>query len=183
MATALPDTRADPCAVLPHALALRVFGGVSVEERLRCREVCRSWCATLDDHTLWLRLDLTRAGGAACSVLLLLAATARAVGQLQALRLTYGAHDARMRAALPNVAAANSATLQELRLHADGFLTRFPATTVEALLRAAPHLQILEADVYLSHADEAHRLLRNEPPFGPLRVSRLCVGGWLIADR
>jgi hypothetical protein len=94
-----------------------MFGGVSVEERLRCREVCRGWCATLDDHSLWLRLDLTRADGAPCKVSLLRAVAARAGGQLQALRLMCGLYDELMPEALRNVAAANSATLQELRVH------------------------------------------------------------------
>jgi hypothetical protein len=186
VATALRDTRADPCATLPHALALRVFGGVSVEERLRCREVCRGWCATLDDHSLWLRLDLTRADGAACSLALLRAATARAAGQLQALRLTcvHPAVDDRMHAALCAVAAANSATLQELRVRtnekrlSDGL----GVANLEALLRAAPQLQVLDADAFCFGVDEAHRLLRSEPPFEPLRVSRLGVDGLQTAD-
>jgi hypothetical protein len=175
MAAALADTRADPCAALPHALALRVFSAVSVEERLRCREVCRGWCATLDDHSLWLRLDLTRADGAPCSVALLRAATVRAGGQLQALRLTCNAHAERMREALCAVAAANSATLQELRVLADAPGACFPVTTLEALLHAAPQLRKLEADVHCSGADGAHRLLRSEPPFGPLRVRLIMV--------
>jgi hypothetical protein len=37
---------------------------------------------------------------------------------------------------------------------------------LKAVLRAAPHLQILETDVQCTSADEAHRMLRNKPPFG-----------------
>jgi hypothetical protein len=173
MAAALPDTRADPCAALPHALALRVFGALDVEERLRCREVCRGWCATLHDHTLWLRLDLTRADGAACSVALLRAATARAGGQLQALRLAYSARKrVQMDEALCNVAAANSVTLRELCIRSTTF--RATGEGLEALLRAAPQLQVLEADVHTTgrpaDPSHTHRLLRNEPPFMPLRM-------------
>jgi hypothetical protein len=40
---------------------------------------------------------------------------------------------------------------------------------LEALLRAAPQLLLLEADAHCNTADDAHRLLR-EPPFGPLRM-------------
>jgi hypothetical protein len=173
LAAALPDTRADPCAALPLALALRLFGALSVEERLRCREVCRAWCATLADHTLWLRLDLTRADGTECTEAFLRAATARAGGQLQALRLTCGLQDDRMREKLCSVAAANSATLQELRVHAAlAQYLRGGVDTLEMLLRAAPQLHILEADIRAG-AREAHRLLRNEPPFGPLRLRNL----------
>jgi hypothetical protein len=175
MAAALPDTRADPYAALPHALALHVFGDLTVEERLRCREVCRGWCATLADHTLWLRLDLTRADGAACSVALLRAATARAGGQLRALRLTYRAHERGLHQALCKVAAANSATLQELRLYADFLPFFLPVLILEALLHAAPQLEVLEADAACADVDETHLLLCNKPPFGPLRVRRFTL--------
>jgi hypothetical protein len=40
----------DPFAALPHALALAIFSRLTVEQRLRCIEVCRGWRATLDDH-------------------------------------------------------------------------------------------------------------------------------------
>jgi hypothetical protein len=127
---------------------------------------------------------LTRADGAACSLALLRAATARAAGQLQALRLTCGAVDDDMHAALCAVAAANSATLQELRVRTDE--KRFPyglgVANLEALLRAAPQLQVLDADAFCFDVDEAHRLLRSEPPFEPLRVSRLGVDGLQTAD-
>ncbi len=174
MAAALRDTRANPFAALPHALSLRVFGAVSVEERLRCREVCRGWRATLDDHSLWLRLDLTRADGAACSEALLRAATARAGGKLQALRLTCCAHFCAIGLEFGRVVAANSATLQELRVHGKDA----PALSVFDVLqtlRAATRLQIFELDVRCNNVNEAHQLLRNNPPFGLLRVRRLEV--------
>ncbi len=53
-------TDGDPFAALPHAVALRVFGGVPVEQRLRSAEVCRGWYATLSDAALWTELDLRR---------------------------------------------------------------------------------------------------------------------------
>jgi hypothetical protein len=176
MAAALPDTRADPCAVLPHALALRLFSALSLEERLRYRRVCRGWRATLDDHSLWLRLDLTRADGRASYTALLRAATARAGGQLQALRLTCITHpDHAAYAPLLSVAAANGATLQELRVQLDAPLSHVHIAVVRALLLAAPNLRILEADVSSFSTDEALRLLRNEPPFEPLRVRRITI--------
>jgi hypothetical protein len=46
---------------------------------------------------------------------------------------------------------------------------------LETLLRAAPQLRILEADVFCDNAADAHRVLRNEPPFEPLRVRELGV--------
>jgi hypothetical protein len=46
---------------------------------------------------------------------------------------------------------------------------------LEALLRAAPQLHKLQADVFCEDVAEAHRVLRNEPPFGPLRVRHISV--------
>jgi hypothetical protein len=71
-----------------------------------------------------------------------------------------------LQAALFAVAAANAVTLQELRMIA-------PVEDMEALLRAAPQLRTLEADIDCKNAADAHRVPRNEPPFGPLRVRQL----------
>jgi hypothetical protein len=162
----------DPFAALPHALALAIFSRLTVEQRLRCIEVCRGWRATLADHAAWMQLDLTRADGSACSEALLRAATSRAGGQLRSLRLTYRRA---MQAGVCAVAAANAATLQELRLTApaDAFAEeRCGIRDSEELLRAAPQLRVLEADAFCVAA-HAHQVLRNEPPFGPLRVQHL----------
>jgi hypothetical protein len=75
----------DPFAALPYALALAVFSRLTVEQRLRCIEVCRGWRATLADRATWLQLDLRRADGKACSKALLRAATSRAGGKLRSL--------------------------------------------------------------------------------------------------
>jgi hypothetical protein len=167
----------DPLAALPHALALAVFSRLTVEQRLRCLEVCRGWRATLADHAAWLQLDLTRADGGECSEALLRAATSRAGGQLRSLRLACG--DA-LQDSLCAVAAGNSATLQELRISAPGGYTqRRRVRDLEALLRAAPLLRTLEADVQCGDVTDAHRVLHNEPPFGPLRVRQLFV--WVRA--
>jgi hypothetical protein len=150
---------------------------LTVEERLRCIEVCRGWRATLNDHRAWQCLDLARADGSARSeARLLLAATTRACGQLRSLRLACG-HA--LHGALCSVAASNAATLQELRISAPA--AAFPQSRrirqLETLLRAAPQLRTLEADVDCLNTAEAHRVLRNEPPFGPLRVRQLFVKG------
>jgi hypothetical protein len=163
----------DPFAALPHALALAIFSRLTVEQRLRCIEVCRGWRATLRDRVAWQQLDLTRADGSACSEALLCAATSRAGGQLRSLRLACG--EPAMQTALCAVAAGNAATLQELRISApDGFSHR-SVRDLEALMRAAPQLRTLEADVICVNTAEAHRVLRHEPPFGPLRVLQLRV--------
>ncbi len=78
----------DPFAALPHALLLALFALLPVDQRLRCAEVCRGWRALLSDVSLWLRLDLSPAGGVArdaATNALLRAAAARAAGGLRAL--------------------------------------------------------------------------------------------------
>jgi hypothetical protein len=45
------------------------------------------------------------------------------------------------------------------------------------LLQAAPLLRVLEADAFCKGTEEARRLLRNEAPFGPLRVRTLVALG------
>jgi hypothetical protein len=175
MAAALPDARADPFATLPHALALAIFSRLTVEQRLRCIEVCRGWRATLNDHSAWQCLDLRRADGSACSEALLLAATNRAGGQLRSLCLACSGRS--MQAAVCAVAADNATALEEPRIRAPppAALSRRSVRDLEALLVAAPQLRTLEADVSCNNAADAHRVLRNEPPFGPLRVRELCV--------
>jgi hypothetical protein len=77
-------------AVLPQVLLLLVLALVPVDARLRCAEVCRGWRIAVADHSLWLRLDLSRTSGVGCAVTdtLLRTAVARAAGGLQALDLT-----------------------------------------------------------------------------------------------
>jgi hypothetical protein len=168
----VPDGE-DPFAALPHEVALIIFSRLTVEQRLRCIAVCRGWRATLADRDAWLQLDLTRADGSDCSEALLLAATSRAGGQLRSLRLACGGHA--LHDSLCAVAAGNVATLEELRISAPGaaYPQRRRVEELEALLRAAPQLRTLEADVNCDNAAEAQRVLRNEPPFGPLRVRQL----------
>jgi hypothetical protein len=73
-------------APLPYALVLYIFSLLPVDQRLRCAEVCRGWRVVLSDASLWLRLDLSPAGGVArASEALLRAATKRAAGGLRAL--------------------------------------------------------------------------------------------------
>jgi hypothetical protein len=171
MAAAL-DTRADPFATLPHALALDIVSRLTVEQRLRI-EVCRGWRATLTDRAAWLQLDLRRADNSECSEALLRASTSRAGGELRSLCLACSGRS--MQAAVCAVAAGNATTLVELRISTPGAARQCGVQDLEALLRAAPQLRTLEADVSCANAAEAHRILRNEPPFGPLRVRELCV--------
>jgi hypothetical protein len=49
---------------LPLSLALAIFALLPVDQRLRCREVCRGRRAVLTEEiSLWRRLDLSASGG------------------------------------------------------------------------------------------------------------------------
>jgi hypothetical protein len=153
---------------------LYIFSLLPVDQRLRCAEVCRGWRAVLSDASLWLRLDLSAVSGVAqASEALLRAAAKRAAGGLQALNLTGCSMSLH---ALRAVAAENTAALVELRMAALDDTTSWwglESLAVDQLLQAAPLLRVLEADVRCEGAEEARRLLRNEAPFGPLRVRKL----------
>jgi hypothetical protein len=174
---AVAERQSSALAPLPYALVLYIFSLLPVDQRLRCAEVSRGWRAVLSDASLWLRLDLSAASGVArATEALLCAATKRAAGGLQALDLT----DCRSISldALLAVAVENTAALVELRIAALDDTTHWWAlesAEIEQLLQAAPQLRVLEADVRCEAVGQARRLLRNEAPFGPLRVRNLRV--------
>jgi hypothetical protein len=186
MAAVEDVTAGDPFAALPHALACRILLLLSVQERARCAVVCPRWCATVADQSVWLRLDLSRADGAACSEATLHGAAARAGGQLQALRLAClgtlpAAEQIRLHGALCAVVAANAGTLRELLVDKPSGTFGLRLTELEALFAAAPQLRMLHACADCVGAEDARRLLRSEPPFAPLRVSDVSVH-YLPAD-
>jgi hypothetical protein len=85
-------------APLPQPLALRILALLPVDARARCACVSRgSWRATVADVSLWLRLDLTPAGGVpqrrVTDALLRGAAARAAGGRLQRLAVVAAAGD------------------------------------------------------------------------------------------
>jgi hypothetical protein len=171
---AVAERESSALAPLPLSLVLAIFALLPVDQRLLCRAVCRGWRAVLGDVSLWLRLDLSAESGVASRMVtdaLLQAAAARAGGSL--LSLTVMDCPAVTREALLAVATASAVTLREARLCL-GALGELSCEQLEALVRTAPLLRTLHADVTCTAA-EARRLLRNEPPFEALRVRRLAV--------
>jgi hypothetical protein len=156
-------------------LVLAVFARLPVDARARCKLVCRGWRDTLMDVSLWTRLDLSPSSGVRVAVkdAVLSGASGLARGGLTALDASdcfNVTHDA-----LLAVVAANAGALTELHLHTEGSrpaLLTYP--NAEALLRKAPLLRVLDADVRTADT-EAPRMLRNEALFGPLRVRYLVV--------
>jgi hypothetical protein len=169
---------------LPLSVVLHIFSLLPVDCRLRCAEVCRGWRSVLLERSLWTRLELTeesgvhlpyRYGGHTLNALLRCAA-ARAGGGLQSLHIEV---DYVTPQALLAVAAANAGALEELRTYVEsthglGFTSLVRA---EALLRAAPLLRVFATDLHCEMTDvqAVRRALRDEAPFGPLRVRQLDV--------
>ena len=129
---------------------------------------------------MWARLDLLPTSGVtvAFTDAVLRGAAARAQGQLSALLLN--CCEELSYAALLDVITFNTGSLRELTCLAvgevDGRILTFEE--VEKLARAAPQLRVFHADVHASTVAEAARLLRNDPPFGTLRLRELeIIGG------
>jgi hypothetical protein len=99
---------------------------------------------------------------------------------MQTLLLPSAAHIPSYRhRALMDVLRANSASIREVIKtpetcnHTDYFETTF-CDTVQDFLGAAPQLRVFRTDVEAT-VREATRMLRNEAPYGALRVHFLCV--------
>jgi hypothetical protein len=162
-------------ASLPHALALRVFALLPVDERARCACVCRGWRAIVDDGSLWQRLDLSPAGSVArerVTDLFVHGLAARAAGHAQALHVSE-CLQLTLWALLAAVMllGANGGPLRELRVYDRH---SFGVFFLAAAAAAAPLLHVLEADVSC-FPEDAGRILRNEAPFQLLRVRELYV--------
>jgi hypothetical protein len=171
---------------LPHSLVVCVLAALPADARLRCAEVCKAWLAAVCDRTLWLRADLSPEGGVTRPVTnkLLRAVSARAGGHTQALRLPL-THSVTENA-LVKVLKTNSTTLQELNVTLSAVTSPrsfvfMLVASLKRLLRAAPRLQVVDADFSASVRDGARALL-NEPPFQPLRVHSANFFGWRTFD-
>jgi hypothetical protein len=192
---AVPERELSALAPLPLALVLMIFSLLPVDCRLRCAEVCRGWCAVLSEVSLWTRLDLSATSGGLARPLtdaLLRAATAKARGALTALDVS-GSERSGAFPALLAVVTANAGALRELRVYSPHTIALYGGMIgpggLAALLRAAPQLQLLAADVQcLFLEDEADeddeddeddeedctgQMLRNEGVFAPLRLRRV----------
>jgi len=44
---------------LPDEVAKKIFSGLSLDTRLRSREVSPAWCALLEDASFWTHVDLS----------------------------------------------------------------------------------------------------------------------------
>jgi hypothetical protein len=166
---------------LPLVIVLHIFSLLPVDARACAACVCRGWCAVLSERSLWTRLDLSPSSGVRVRVTdaVLAGAAAKARGQLSALDVTDCLHVAS--AALLAVLRANGGALRQLVAGRRKYSTTpqtfvFSAEHVEQALQAAPQLAVCRTDVLLirtASVDIARRMLRNEPPFQPLRLREL----------
>jgi hypothetical protein len=166
-------------SVLPHALSLNIFARLPVDMRARCMAVCPAWGTTLADVSLWTRVDLSDGSGVTCTAkdAALRGASGLARGGLTALDVS----DSEIsHAALLDVVTANAGALRELSVYlvqTEGWKSFLGANEpiVELLVDAAPNLSCLHAERLICGSTEARSLLRNEPPFGPLRARSVRV--------
>ena len=160
-----------PFDALPEPVLRVIMLALPVDARAQAACVCRGWRAFLADVSLWQVLDLTPAGGVVTTRVtenLVRGAVARAAGQLRVyswMNVPNG-HLAGLLFAVP---LTDGAELQQVKT--DVYLS---VDHVAAMLAAAPRLQVLNAGGF-GRCTELLPVLRNEPPYGPLRISELYV--------
>ena len=154
---------------LPEEALRAIFLALPVDARAQAACVCRFLRAFLADPTLWQVLDLTPAGGVArarLSEALVHGAVARAAGRLRVLSFSrVPLEDVEM--LLTRVVLSDGAELQEMT---SDVYTSPPL--LRTALAAAPRLQTLSASV-MGGCTDLLPVLRNDPPYGPLRVGVL----------
>jgi hypothetical protein len=177
MASAVAALTPPSFSLLPPSLVLHVFSLLPADARARAACVCRGWRVTLDELSLWTRLDLSAASGVRVRVTdaVLAGVAAKARGQLRELDVS-GCVAVTFDTVLAAV-VANGGTLRELCVGARALTAQaLDVGCVERLLEAAPQLTTCHADVFGDNSvAAARRMLHNEPPFEPLRLRALRV--------
>ena len=150
-------------APLPLPVVLHIFALLPVDVRLRCREVCRGWRAALEERAVWTRLSFQGCVWRLNDGALLHAAVARAKGALESLDVrSLGSHVFDV----IKVLEANTEKLRELHC-SSADLNYLPR-----ILAAAPRLQVCRAMIH-ANGNEIGPVLRNEAPFGAVRIEDL----------
>jgi hypothetical protein len=166
-----PDVALAPFDAVPPTLLRVIMLALPVDARAQAACVCRSWRAFLADVSLWQVLDLTPSGGVAAARVtenLVRGVVARAAGQLK--QLSYNG--------LPQLEVVALVASDGAELHQLTTTTWLHVAELDTILAAAPRLQLLNVRVKGKYA-ELLPVLRNDPPYGPLRVSAVDVHGEL----
>lgn len=164
----LVDRQTSALAPLPPPVVQRIFTLLPADARGRACCVSRGWRAVLADPSLWSCLVDT--GLRENPAPLLLGAARRARGLLH--RLHVSRYTSNWQAALLEVVTSNADSLRELSVGRISF--SIPVPSLEALVRAAPNLQVVDAYPWCGPSN-VPRLMRSEPPFAPLRLRGVSV--------
>ena len=155
---------------LPEPVLRVIMLALPVNARGRAACVCRSWRALLSDVSLWQVLDLTTAAAVARNGLtdtLVRGAVARAAGRLRV--ITFGDDQRQGMVELLTDALLDYGGEVLEEVNTDDYLS---VDDIEALVAAAPRLQVLNANV-LGECRELLPFVRNDAPYGSLRVGVL----------
>jgi len=158
---------------LPEEALRVIMLALPVDARARAACVCRAWRAFLADVSLWQVLDLTPAGGVVVERVtenLVRGAVHRAAGQLRSFSFEHKP-DMRVNEYLSDVIMSNGAEMQTVTLSTSFWL---PTERVAAICAAAPRLQVFNTGVS-GPCTALLPMLRNNPPYGPLRLSGVFV--------
>jgi len=160
------DATTSCCLPLVHTVEIKhIFGRLSLDDRVRCLGVSKAWRNRLrspDARSLWSRLDVSPASGlprlrsGAMEGLLRVASRVAALNggveildctgtQLTPYRLLWYV--------IPELARSNAGSLRELRVSQVG--CNFDLEHALDVLRAAPQLRLLEADLMVNPGEEA----------------------------
>ena len=167
---------ADASGASHEALAvavLHVAPVLPVDARARAACVCRAWRDFLADPALWQVLDLTLAGGVAAARItdaVLRGAVKRAAGRLRVLRLEHTL-SVELNELLIELILSDGAELQEVNTGVHLGVDR-----LREVLAAAPRLHAFNNAHVGGDCRELLPVMRNEAPFGPVRVVELEIG-------
>ena len=161
-------------ASLPLPLAQRIFLALAPDARGRASCVCRAWRDVLSDPSLWARLDTSDVRverHRVCAVFH--GAARRARGLLR--ELDVSKHGFYWQDLLP-VLTANAGSLRVLHMRTlsnqEYTESKASVATFEAVMAAAPLLQVLTAEQVGCTWEDAARMLRaDEQPFASLQLS------------
>jgi hypothetical protein len=159
-------------ASLPLSLAHRIFLALPVDARLCASYVCRAWRDTLAEPSLWTRLSMS---GMHVERRRFFDRMLRSLARRerdQICQLDLSQEDFKESVPLP-LLTANAGSLRELHLHSiHPNWSDTTKATFGVVVKAAPLLQVLKVENVRCLLKDALKMLRAEPPYAPLQMSR-----------